>query len=72
MEVFDKKKEFAFVNNANVATTNNVREFINSGVADRKRGKKAVYELIRVFKAKDFGVKCYYSNSSIFESLAFL
>lgn len=41
MGVFDKKKEFAFVNNANVATTNNVSEFINSGAADKKDKKKS-------------------------------
>ena len=41
MEVFDKKKEFVFVNNANIATTNNVSEFINSGVADKKDEKKS-------------------------------
>jgi len=41
MGVFDKKKEFAFVNNASVATSSNVSEFINSGAADKKEERKS-------------------------------
>lgn len=42
MGVFnDKKREFAFVDNASVATSSSVNEFINSGAADKKEKKKS-------------------------------
>ncbi|WP_103596811.1 hypothetical protein [Campylobacter concisus] len=34
MGILDKKNGFAFVNNANIAASSNVEEFINSGAAD--------------------------------------
>ena len=41
MVILNKKKEFAFVNNASVATSSSVNEFINSGAADKKEEKKS-------------------------------
>ena len=37
----NKKKEFAFVNNASVTASSSVNEFINSGAADKKEEKKS-------------------------------
>ncbi|CUU92162.1 MULTISPECIES: hypothetical protein [Campylobacter] len=41
MGILDKKKEFAFVNNASVTASSNVSEFINSGAADKKEDRKS-------------------------------
>ena len=41
MGILDKKNGFAFVNNANIAASSNVEEFINSGAADSNEKKKS-------------------------------
>lgn len=41
MGILDKKNGFAFVNNASVAASSNVEEFINSGAADSNEKKKS-------------------------------
>ena len=45
MGILDKKNGFAFVNNASVAASSNVEEFINSGAADSNEKKKAMLDV---------------------------
>ena len=40
MRILDKKNGFAFVNNANIAASSNMEEFINSGAANSNEKKK--------------------------------